>query len=179
VLRFLELAVVLGALVSRRPVDKLPAGVDAEDLAEGYEHGDMRPAAVVGGALGLLVIMGIVLVAITSLEAAETGIPPSISRPQDLIDGLHAAIAPTPGAPRLEAQSGQELGPYRAAQEQKLGSYRWVDRNAGVVGIPIDRAMDLVAQQGLPARTTPPAALDTGGSSPSDASSGRVEEAYP
>ncbi len=31
-----------------------------------------------------------------------------------------------------------------------LRGYGWVDRNKGVVSLPIDRAMDLVAQRGLP-----------------------------
>ncbi len=33
-----------------------------------------------------------------------------------------------------------------AAQRRLLSSYGWVDRKAGVVRIPVDRAMDLVAQ---------------------------------
>ena len=35
-------------------------------------------------------------------------------------------------------------------RERGLGSYDWVDQKNGVVRIPIDRAMDLVAQRGLP-----------------------------
>ena len=31
----------------------------------------------------------------------------------------------------------------RAAEQVKLGSYQWVDRKAGVVRIPVDRAMEL------------------------------------
>jgi hypothetical protein len=32
-----------------------------------------------------------------------------------------------------------------------LNSYRWVDRSKGIVHIPIERAMELLAQRGLPA----------------------------
>ncbi len=35
----------------------------------------------------------------------------------------------------------------RGRQEKQLSSYAWVDRKAGVVQLPIDRAMDLVVQQ--------------------------------
>ncbi len=35
-------------------------------------------------------------------------------------------------------------------ENQVLGSYDWVDQKNGVVRIPIDRAMELVAQRGLP-----------------------------
>src|SRR5436190_18581271 len=42
--------VAIGALLSRRPVSRLPAGVDAEDLEAGYERSDMRPGVVLLGA---------------------------------------------------------------------------------------------------------------------------------
>jgi len=35
-------------------------------------------------------------------------------------------------------------------ENEVLGSYDWVDKNNGVARIPIDRAMDLLAQRGLP-----------------------------
>ena len=87
---------------------------------------------------------------------------------------------PTPPAPELEAEPGQSLQPYMAAEQRKLNTYRWVDRQAGIAAMPIDRAIDAVAQQGLPARPGPPAGVhDAARESPSSASSGRVDEAYP
>jgi hypothetical protein len=38
-------------------------------------------------------------------------------------------------------------------EEQQLHSYGWVDQSAGSVHIPIDQAMQLIAERGLP--TTP------------------------
>lgn len=172
--------VAVGAVLSRRPLPRTPAGVDPEDVQAGYQRRDMSTAVVIAGALGLLCILGGVFLLVTVFESAVTGTPPSVSRPEDLIGGLTAAPEPTPPAPALEAQPGQSLQPYLAAEQQKLSSYRWVDRQAGVVAMPIDRAMDLVAQRGLPARDSPPAGTrDDGASSPSSASSGRVDEAYP
>jgi len=40
----------------------------------------------------------------------------------------------------------------RAAQERELTTYGWVDKEKQTVRIPIDRAMELLAQRGLPAR---------------------------
>ncbi len=60
-----------------------------------------------------------------------------------------------PPEPRLQTNPRQDLLDMRAAEDQILTSYRWVDRNAGVVRIPIDQAMKLVVERGLPAR--PPA----------------------
>jgi hypothetical protein len=177
----LEVLVVLGALLSRRPAGHPAAGApDPVAMATGYEHRDFQPKVLLFSGLGLLLVMGLILIAITAYEASVTRLPVTVDRPQELIQGLSASTAPTPPAPRLEAQSGQSYALYRAAQEQKLSSYRWVDRQAGRVAIPIDRAMDLVAQQGLPSRATPTATVrDRGQTSPSRSSSGRVEEAYP
>jgi len=55
--------------------------------------------------------------------------------------------------PRLEKNERLEINDFLLKEEQTLDSYDWVDQKAGVVRIPIDRAMELIAQQGLP--TTP------------------------
>ena len=46
----------------------------------------------------------------------------------------------------------QDLRDLRTAEDEQLKSYGWVDRNGGVVRIPIDEAMKLTLQRGLPAR---------------------------
>jgi hypothetical protein len=59
-----------------------------------------------------------------------------------------------------------DLQYFTEQQERGLNSYGWIDRKAGVVQIPIDRAMDLVLQRGLPSRsgsntvTSGPSSLD-------------------
>src|ERR1700680_2388585 len=54
--------------------------------------------------------------------------------------------------PRLETDERTQLDSIRLAEEQKLNSYGWVDQKAGTVHILIDRAMELIAQRGLPLR---------------------------
>jgi hypothetical protein len=54
--------------------------------------------------------------------------------------------------PRLETDERTQLNDIRLSEEQKLNSYDWVDQKAGTVRIPIERAMDLLAQRGLPVR---------------------------
>lgn len=63
---------------------------------------------------------------------------------------------PPPGVPRLEVHPGRDMETYLKQQEKLLNSYGWVDRQAGKVRIPIQRAMDLLLQQGLPVRSGPP-----------------------
>lgn len=57
-----------------------------------------------------------------------------------------------PPEPRLQTNPRQDLRDLRAQEDAILGSYGWVDKNAGVVRIPIDQAMKLAVQRGLPAR---------------------------
>ena len=57
-----------------------------------------------------------------------------------------------PSAPRLQTSPTSDLQQLLEAENAKLNSYGWIDKSAGVVRIPINRAMDLLAQRGLPAR---------------------------
>ena len=54
--------------------------------------------------------------------------------------------------PQLQENEVPDLKAIRAAEEQVLHSYAWVDPEANVVRIPIDRAIDLLAERGLPVR---------------------------
>jgi hypothetical protein len=54
------------------------------------------------------------------------------------------------GAPMLESNERTQLHKYLLDQENRLNSYGWVDEKAGVAHIPIDRAMDLIVQRGMP-----------------------------
>src|SRR5713101_4759527 len=68
--------------------------------------------------------------------------------------------------PRLEGDERREINDFREHEEQTLNSYGWVDQQAGVVRIPIDRAMQLLTQRGLPTRpqagTGPSSEVQTG-----------------
>jgi hypothetical protein len=57
-----------------------------------------------------------------------------------------------PPQPRLQVEPRIDLAHLRANEEAKLHSYGWVDPNSGVVRIPIERAMDIIAEKGLPVR---------------------------
>lgn len=57
------------------------------------------------------------------------------------------ARTPTPQATPDEA-----LRQLRATEDATLMTYGWVDRQNGIVHVPIDRAMELLLQRGLPTR---------------------------
>jgi len=53
--------------------------------------------------------------------------------------------------PRLQTDDGnQEIAEMHAREDLLLDYYSWVDRSSGKVRIPIARAMQLIAQHGLP-----------------------------
>jgi hypothetical protein len=54
-------------------------------------------------------------------------------------------------APRLQADPARELKKMKAEDLGRLNAYGWVDRKASVAHIPIDRAIEILAEKGLPA----------------------------
>jgi hypothetical protein len=57
---------------------------------------------------------------------------------------LTAGLQAPPPAPRLQADPAADLAAERTQQRQRLQSYHWVDRDAGIAQIPIERAMALL-----------------------------------
>ena len=55
-------------------------------------------------------------------------------------------------SPQLEIDERNQMDKIRQHEAQTLSTYDWIDQKAGTVRIPIERAMDLIAQRGLPVR---------------------------
>lgn len=58
--------------------------------------------------------------------------------------------------PRLQANAAADQVKVRAQEDELLNTYGWVDRQAGVVHLPIDRAMQMIAEHGVPVWPAPP-----------------------
>ena len=120
-----------------------------ENPAVHHEESDVNIRAIFGFALGLTVTTMIVGLAVWVLfqyfDARE-------SRTVFTEYPLATQESRVPPEPRLQTNPREDLGNLRTREEQALTSYGWVDKNAGVVRIPIDRAMQLVVERGLPAR---------------------------
>ena len=54
--------------------------------------------------------------------------------------------------PRLQADPTTDIEALRAGEEKRLNGFGWIDRAQGIAHIPIDRAIDIVAERGLPTR---------------------------
>jgi hypothetical protein len=59
---------------------------------------------------------------------------------------------PLPPAPRLQTYPFDDVKAMRRHEAKLLDHYTWVDKNAGTVRIPVDRAIELLAAKGLPHR---------------------------
>jgi hypothetical protein len=73
---------------------------------------------------------------------------------KDRARSMHTATTTQHGAecpePRLIVTPAADLEKFRAREDEELKSYTWIDRKSGIVRIPIDRAMELIVQRGLP-----------------------------
>lgn len=57
-----------------------------------------------------------------------------------------------PPEPRLQRAPVMDLKEFRAGEEAILNDYAWVNPEKGIVRIPVERALELVAKEGLPSR---------------------------
>ena len=136
--------------------------------SEGFERQDLGARAVFGFLIGLAVVGILVYLVANGLyasldryqqahEPAQNPLRPALER--DTRDTQAAKVGQQVDQrfpePRLEKDERNELTEFRQHEEERLNSYGWVDQQAGVVHIPIERAMQLVAERGLP--VAPPA----------------------
>jgi hypothetical protein len=121
-----------------------PVGMATETSAPAHEGADVNVRAIVIATTGLaLVTLGVLAVLWLQLQALWAARRASLPPPSPV-----AAVLPSaPPEPRLQTSPGEELRALRATEDARLHGYGWVDRRAGVVRIPIERAMELVAQE--------------------------------
>jgi hypothetical protein len=99
-----------------------------------------------------------------TVDVRQLGNMPSSPALQNKIAELTESF-PTP---RLQTDEGnQDVADLHAREDLLLQNYSWVDQGQGKVRIPIERAMELIAQRGLPvAPAAEKAPLLTGDSKP-------------
>jgi hypothetical protein len=138
-----------------------------------FEHQDLQAGAILYFLLTLGVVTVICLFGLkglyTYLERRERASQPAVNPlvtnvPEDtrhVAPGYPQSAFPSP---KLEEDERGQLNGIRLVEEKTLYSYGWVDEKAGTVRIPIQRAMDLLGQRGLPVRPQGTSAEDTGAS---------------
>lgn len=108
-----------------------------------HEERDVRLRPLIFFGVGLAVLAMLVLVLLVLLfdhlaaRQAELTPPPS-----PLLEAERQ-----PPEPRLQVSPQRDMRVMRAEEDAVLESYGWVDRQAGIVRIPIARAMELLADR--------------------------------
>ncbi|HSP99991.1 MAG TPA: hypothetical protein VL049_22435 [Candidatus Dormibacteraeota bacterium] len=103
----------------------------------------LRPVVIAG--LGLLVFVAITGAAMFGLYHVLAREEARLSPPAN---PLAAAEGPRmPPEPRLQTHPLKDLEELRQAETEQLTTYGWVDKSAGTVRIPIDRAIDILAER--------------------------------
>lgn len=156
------------------------------DTTKGYESSDVRVSGVAMAmiAFGLFAVVSAITAyflgrQINMRMSVQDGKPSKWTKPVDVRSlgnmannpELQKKIATTTGqfpTPQLQTDDGlQDLADLHSREDLLLNNYSWVNQEQGKVRIPIERAMELIAQNGLP--VAPPveaAPLLTGDSKP-------------
>jgi len=115
-----------------------------------HEHSDISISGVVAFAVALATVCVMIFGAVRVMNTAFARY-----RPQPVTAEFPLAaesLRRLPPEPRLQTDPRDDLKHLRDGEDRALGSYGWVDRDAGVVRIPIDQAMRLIVERGLPVR---------------------------
>jgi len=141
--------------------DELNLHQEHEDI--GYEREDLSPRGILAFLIGLALVGLLVHFAVKGMygyldayqKQHQPPLNPLVSQTENNSRQIsNADIARFP-QPRLETNERLEINDFRLQEEKTLNSYGWIDQQAGVARIPIDRAMQLLAQRGLPTRPQP------------------------
>ncbi len=139
----------------------LPEPADPKLLQEAPElaHDDreIEVGVILRFAAVLAVATAVVLAGMWSFtkmmkESSLAGAPEPSPMATELPDG--------PPDPKLQPNPRDGLNALRAAEKRDLESYGWVDEKSRIVRIPIARAMDILAERGLPTRQMGPPEID-------------------
>ncbi len=141
----------LEAVREGRPVELRHQEID-------FEHSELNARGAfltgLGVIVGVWIIIGLLFFFFSFLRhyKAEASLPP-------LPIAEHGN--PLPPEPRLQSSPPQDLKALRARENWEMNHYYWIDKDKGKVAIPIEQAMQIVAQRGIPPQNTPPNATLT------------------
>ncbi len=124
---------------------------DKENPQVSHEHTDVNVRGILIFGVGLIVLAVVAhlllwwLFDYFSARDQKQTQPrvPTVSRPQKEL----------PPEPRLQVSPARDMNEMRASEDAILHSYGWVDQKTNTVRIPIEQAMKLIVEKGLPVRS--------------------------
>jgi hypothetical protein len=144
-------------------------GPEEVDASEGYEKSDVKVTGIVVFLTSLLILVAVIGVLsyglgrvvnagmdredgptskwVSTVNVRQLGNMPSNPELQHQVAELTQNF-PTP---RVQTDNGdQDLADLHRREDLLLNYYSWADQSKGTVRIPIERAMEIIAQRGLP-----------------------------
>ena len=118
----------------------------------GYETTDVNPWTLLGwvGLLAAVLVLSVVAALVLFDVFAEQA-----ARRDPKVSPLAPAENQVPPEPRLVVREHADLVSVLKGEEEILDTYGWVDKERGIVRVPIARAMELLAKEGLRSRPSP------------------------
>jgi hypothetical protein len=113
-----------------------------------YERSDASPRSLVYFTLAMAAVLAVTCISLIWLfkhyEKTENS--------GSFVAAPFAGVRPLPPPPRIQPNPAADMQSYLQSQQDLLNSYGWIDRQNGIVRLPIDRAMELLLERGLPTR---------------------------
>ncbi len=111
--------------------------------------GEINYRVVVQLTIGLVALVAIAMVLMWYLAGSLYQQERAQDPPPPLM--IEARVQHLPPEPRLQSLPFADYDALLARHSERLQSYGWVDETAGVAHIPIEQAIDLLLEHGLPA----------------------------
>jgi hypothetical protein len=111
-----------------------------------HERQDVNSKSLIISIVTILIILGIIHVIVAGMVLLFLAYQRKVNPPPPAL----ATLNPPPPEPRLQSNPPADMTRMLDEQTRILNSYGWVDQKAGIARIPIERAMDIVARQGMP-----------------------------
>ncbi len=127
--------------------DAQPQARMLPDSTTGHEANRLRVRGLVGFAAALVGVNVLVLVVVA---VVMNGFSSEEKELESLTLPRFAGDTGEYPAPRIQADPAPELAKMKAADLGRLNNFGWVDRKAGLAHIPVGRAIEILAQKGLP-----------------------------
>jgi hypothetical protein len=133
--------------------DAIPQGIPGPGMQTGHEDTTI-------GVRGLFIAAGVLVGVVVVCQFVLWWWMRDFEHKEERLDALHpgrlAIDVDQFPSPRLQESPPVDLVQMNREERARIASYSWVDKKAGIARIPVDRAMDILAQKGLPKVPAPP-----------------------
>jgi hypothetical protein len=135
----------------RPPEERKDKEEHREDVRFERSDANIKGLLITGAALvaGLWISAGLLYFYFAILNHYRTAVSPP-----PLPSAIHGH--PLPPEPRLQQSPSLDMQGLLARENSLLNHYAWIDKAKGTVAIPLNRAIQIIAERGIPPQKTPP-----------------------